>query len=663
MAETRLPSTSGPGAVPLDRTRPMLMVPLILAALLVACDGDTLLEPDERERGPDVGVPGLEVALAVEVPDRFEITDSVRIQVTAMDPAGVTGMARVGYTAIVHLDGGATRQAFTEGSTIPQGPPGDTIVASFTLQPDWLTASGLPTSFDLEVYGWAFNRSGDCAAAVPELTTESFRCRTTDVNSRSFTVGDSRATSIPVLGVPGRTSFFPSSSMLVGDLQVDTLRGNVFVSNRQSNRLHVLRPDIHAWEEDVVVGSEPWGLHLNRTGDTLLVANSGGTSISHVSLQGSPREVVSRRLQTRNDVLFQLELEEDEVGDTIVASMQAFDFSDRPQFVAQDSQGRILYSTRPTMAAPLGTVRWVENQAAWAEPETRILARLGQQVVREELDVVVDEMSVAILNADSIHFFVDGRIEVFDHRTGFPEQILRSGIRLPLPALREITSQAGSNVVYLEDAAWELEAVSFADTTYVASSRDRNWVAFGDGGQVQTGRVVIWHAGTATISSRLSVVDLVNNSSERVRAIELNRDGSLGIARGAFGTYFFSRDLRLRGTVPEQELGGGGAALHPDHPDTPAPGASSAQTLAFTLTGDRMVRILDTVHYVERGRIPLRDAIAGPMRVTPPLPTDNGGQGRNCTGPDCVVAKLFAVTEGGGVVVVDIRGSHIQALP
>jgi hypothetical protein len=51
------------------------------------------------------------------------------------------------------------------------------------------------------------------------------------------------------------------------------------------------------------------------------------------------------------------------------------------------------------------------------------------------------------------------------------------------------------------------------------------------------------------------------------------------------------------------------------------------------------------------------------MRVTPPLPTDNGGQGRNCSGPDCVVAKVFAVTEGGGVAVVDVRRSHIQTLP
>jgi hypothetical protein len=186
-------------------------------------------------------------------------------------------------------------------------------------------------------------------------------------------------------------------------------------------------------------------------------------------------------------------------------------------------------------------------------------------------------------------------------------------------------------------------------------------VAFGDGGaNANPGKITVWHAPTATLTARLSVADLVNNASERVTALELNQNGTLGVARGAFGTYFFSNDLRLRGTVPEVGVGGGGAAFHPSHPGQALPPAPSMSTLAFTVSGDRTIRILDTVHYLERGTIPIRDAIAGPMRVAPPLPSDNNGQGANCTGPDCVVAKLYAVTEAGGIVVVDIRASHIQ---
>ena len=49
--------------------------------------------------------------------------------------------------------------------------------------------------------------------------------------------------------------------------------------------------------------------------------------------------------------------------------------------------------------------------------------------------------------------------------------------------------------------------------------------------------------------------------------------------------------------------------------------------------------------------------------MTPPLSSDNSGQGRNCVGPSCVVAKVFAVTDGGGVLVVDVRASDISDQP
>jgi hypothetical protein len=452
--------------------------------------------------------------------------------------------------------------------------------------------------------------------------------------------------------------------LLVGDLVVDTLRGRAYLSNRTSSRLMVFEPSAFSFSADVSVGSEPWGLHLNATGDTLLVANSGGTSVSQVALGAAPREAVDRRVQTRNTALFEVTLSVKvdtlpngvEVADTLAERAVGLDFSDRPQYVAKDAAGRILYSTRPTGSAPRGTVRIVSNQLGWTEHETRMLARIPE-------DTEKAEKVVAVLNADSVLYTRDGFMEVWDHVPGFPEQILYSGVQRPMDALRTMAFTTGSDVDFLLDTRWNLEAVSFADTTYVASSRDRTYVAFGDGGQPGAGRVVVWHSPSATITRRLLVADLVNNASERVRALELNRDGSLGVARGAFGTYFFASDLRLRGTVPEGIDGGGGAALHPDHPDTPAPLASSNVTLAFTMTGDRTIRILDTVHYRERGRIVIRDGIAGPMRVSPPLPSDNGGQGRNCSGADCVVAKVFAVTEAGGVVVVDIRASDIQALP
>jgi hypothetical protein len=631
-----------------------------------AC-GDTLYAPDAPvdPGGTDTLPPppaGAAPALSVQfqAPPRIELTDSLVVMVKGWDPLRRVGVDRLGYTAVVRT--GALERALTGEVSFP-GVAADTVSATFVIRPDWLTPGDLPSNLEIEVYGTARNTNGVCSAALPTSTTV-LSCTTRQVAGVTVTVASALAVAVPVAVVRGRTTIFPTDARLIGDLVVDTLRQRAYLSNRYLSQLLVFDPRAFRFSADVSVGAEPWGLHLNAAGDTLLVANSGGTSVSHVALDGTPRESVSRRVQTRNTPLFEISLniKKDSLQsgvvlvDSLVKAAVGIDFSDRPQYVAKDADGRILYSTRPTGAAPRGTVRIVENQLGWTEHETRILARIPE-------DVAFSEETVVLLNADSIFYFKDGLLEVWDHVPGFPEQVLYSGVQKPMDAIRTMVATTGSDIDYMVDGRWNLEAVSFADTTYVAASRDRTFVAFGDGGQPGVGRVVVWHSPSATITRRLIVVDLVNNASERVRALELNRDGSLGIARGAFGTYFFSNDLRLRGTVPEGIGGGGGAALHPDHPDTPGPLASSNVTLAFTMTGDRTLRILDTVHYRERGRILLRDGIAGPMRVTPPFPSDNGGQGRNCAGPNCVVVKVFAVTDAGGVVVVDIRAADIQPIP
>jgi hypothetical protein len=75
----------------------------------------------------------------------------------------------------------------------------------------------------------------------------------------------------------------------------------------------------------------------------------------------------------------------------------------------------------------------------------------------------------------------------------------------------------------------------------------------------------------------------------------------------------------------------------------------------FVDAGDA-IGIYDTVHYTKRGEIPIRDAVVGPLRVSRPLPTDT----QNCAPEDCVVAKLYAVTTAGAVVVINVRGRDIS---
>jgi hypothetical protein len=106
-------------------------------------------------------------------------------------------------------------------------------------------------------------------------------------------------------------------------------------------------------------------------GDTLLVANSGGTDISYVNLNGggSGREVF--RYALPNLVAFTVTSTKSSAGFTIQQRTR-YDFSDRPQFIGSTCTGNgpdcgdvvVTYSTTPTpgQSEPFskknGTLRW-----------------------------------------------------------------------------------------------------------------------------------------------------------------------------------------------------------------------------------------------------------------------------------------------------------------
>jgi hypothetical protein len=378
-----------------------------------------------------------------------------------------------------------------------------------------------------------------------------------------------------------------------------------------------------------------------------------------VNLNGTPREDLSRRFVTQNTPLFEITREIDPVTLFVKLDGIFIDFSDRPQFIAQDSQDRLLYSTRPTGTAPPGTIRVVNEEPGWDRPESKIL------LLTE--DIAYDSSTVAIAHVDSVAIFnvVGGSdlVEIYDHRPGFPSVQVNSGV-LPLDDALVVMSANPDSDILWGNGTWVRDRLALEDTTFVAASGDRDWVAFGEGGTApnEAGIITLWDASASRIHSRLLVADLLNNASERVTGLHLNDDGSLGAARGRYGSYYWTNDLRLQGSVNTDVDGGAGAALHPDHPSYVQGTATSDRTLAFVGQADYTVRILDTVHFTERGQIHIRDNIVGPLRVAPPLPTDNNGNGRNCVGEDCVVLKLFGITSAGGVVSVDVRRRDIETL-
>src|SRR5690606_24177971 len=115
----------------------------------------------------------------------------------------------------------------------------------------------------------------------------------------------------------------------------------------------------------------------NGATDTLMVANSGGTSISFVPTS-LLREDAPRRLLTPNDVLW--EIVESTSSGFLRYAVRKLEFSDRPQFIGQDRNKVILFSTKPaptinregTIRRAVGDPTPVDPTDA-VRPETNIL--------------------------------------------------------------------------------------------------------------------------------------------------------------------------------------------------------------------------------------------------------------------------------------------------
>jgi hypothetical protein len=539
----------------------------------------------------------------------------------------------------------------------------DTVVHTFKFPPPFAELDNLPDSMELEFYGWAIDDEGVCAAAILPILEGALRCLDAEHGGQTVTTAVIAPLPQPAVAVQGRSKALADGGT-IADLLVDTLRRRLYLSNLSNNKVNTFSPGAHEWGSDVLVGSEPWGLALNLDEDTLFVGNSGGTSISFVSVAStSPREDLNRRLVTRNTPLFEVRKDSalTEVGRRRYDG-KFIDFSDRPQFAAQDSNGRWLYSTKPTEAQQNGTLRIIVDEPGWQEPESRILLRADDVATEDTATISLANIdSLVILQSTGEHDLV----ELYDHKSGFPDDpgnLIRTGpLQLEL-AIDSLVNHPDSDIFW-RYGNWDLLAVGLADTTYVDASGDHEWVAFGEGGKTTPSRIIFWDSNASQIHRRLLVSDLVNNASEAVRGVDLNRDGSLGASRGKVASYFYRTDLRLQGSVTQVAEGGSGTVLHPDHPSYVQGLPSSERTLAFLGTGDNKIKILDTVHFTERGELEIRDVIMGPFRSAPPLPSDNGGLGRNCGGSNCVVVKLYGMTDRGELVVVDVRRKDILPLP
>jgi hypothetical protein len=488
------------------------------------------------------------------------------------------------------------------------------------------------------------------------------------------------------------------------DAVMDTIRNKLYLSNIENGRLEVFRLDDETFETAVQVGAEPWGLTLNRGQDTLLVANSGGENIDMVYLgavDGSeiPVDDASRRLITPPPTLFDVEKETDETGATVynvsyIPDADPPGFSNRPQYIAVDSTGRILYSTKTTVLGDFGTIRKAFVPAGQTDTEVQLFVQHAAMIEAPTFTGVAhadDVFAVKTGGADDV--------TIEDHtpgdRNGFLSvtDVSAADAGLGIQAL-------GSDVV-VRAGRWSVANVGFSDTTYVSASGNGGWVVFGEGSREPVGRVIMYNAAADRVSGAISVANLMINGSETVRGVGLNNDGTLGVALGSVEASFFSTDnaqarLQLQGSVPIT-TGGAGAALHPLHAnsrsiDNPTGLYQPDTHMAFVGSGDRSIDVIDTFFFFTAGKIYTKDLPAGPLQAVLPFPGDNAAftcatrtvqdqdgntigeaveifAGGNFFQPHpasggptedaCIVVKLVVTTDAGGVVVVDVRKSDV----
>lgn len=505
---------------------------------------------------------------------RVEVTDTIFVEAT--DPVGISVLGyevRTLAGALIVADsvtstGGLTSLLRTFKSRIP--------------------ASTFPTP--VTVTGFARN-----AAGRRDVTRSG-------LNVRSDTVQV----------VAGYTNPLPSGGQVADALYVPRT-DRLYLTNIERNWLEVFNLSDTTFRTPIAVGSRPWGLApwpRNRDGvmaDTLIVANSGGTNLSYVDLTEGTTGREFYRYPLPNIIVYSITTTKAQQSDALIQQRTAFDFSDRPQFVATTCTGAttagspcqdvvVVYSTTPTpgQSTPFpnqGTLRW-EN-----------------------------------VSKRSSHFFFEQAMGQTQDRADTLE-IIRyqaSGVgadSVLLPYRQRIQRADGTFFDYSIVA--QLPLLAFRDTTFVRNSGNFRRAVFGEGGPVLGSRAMTFDATMGFdstpplpvidrgISRPVDVTDFIANTFARVQGVGINFDGELNAVKGD-STYLFDRTLRLQGIL-QSRASIGGLDFHPLNR-----GANSTPLrtrLAFVASSEPVIDVFDTYCYRKIATVPIRDPIIGPVRAT-----------------------------------------------
>jgi hypothetical protein len=556
---------------------------------------------------------GTRPALDFGLNDRVEISDT--IFVTATDPAGIS---MLGYDVRL-LDGTTVGQdSVTSSGQITS------LRNTFSMR---LNVTTFPTR--VLVRAWARNSAG---------TTDSARV--------SGSTGPVRVDTVTV--VAGSTRPLPVGG-LVADALYHQASDKLYLSNITRNQLEVFYLGDSTFKPAVRVGSRPWGLAawprdrgdvtIPRfgQGDTILVANNGGTHISYVRVNPADpnsggQEVY--RYPLPNIIVYSITAKLSETTGQLLRVRTVYDFSDRPQWLGAVCSGpttpgaactevTAVYSTSPTLGQSVpfdknnGTLRW-EN-----------LTRRQSHFFWEHSNGQTDR------RADSIEIERFGATDASGTMVGHPDSLL-------LPFLIPAVGPAGDTVIVAH--VFRIGEIAFRDTTFVRNSGNFRRAITGEGGRVlgadvtrnaraigydgtlgmkrdmgfNTGYILQTPAADSGISRALDVSDYVANTSARVLGVSINFDGQISAIR-ADSVYLIDPQLRLQGLL---EVSGTNAGFdfHPLNYGGGDPGVPGSvlptERLAFSASLQPEIEVYDTWEYRRVGCVPVRDPIIGPIKAS-----------------------------------------------
>jgi hypothetical protein len=512
---------------------------------------------------------------------RVEVSDTVHVE--ADDPSGIS---QLGYEVRSTLGGPIDdTQTFVSNGQL-------------TFQPHTF-AMNLPyTTFPTTAYIQVFAQNSNGIRAYAKLSSGADRIDT-------------------VIVVAGVTRPLPLGGE-VADALYHAGKDRLYLTNIKRNQVEVFNLGDSSFKAPVIVGSRPWGLTAwprdrNGTmGDTLLIANSGGTDISYIDLNvgGSGAEVF--RYALPNIIVYSVTTVTSGTSGLPFQQRVRFDFSDRPQFPAATcivaggvcTETVLAYTTTPTPGQTVpfdklnGTIRW--------ENLTRGVTVAGKT------------------DYHTSHFFFEPALGQSAGRSDTLEIIrfdangVDSAVILPYNQL--IGAGPGRYSITVR-----LPELGYRDTTFARNSGNFQRAIFGEGGSVFGSRAVAYDVDRGYdlglplavpvidkgVSPATAVSDFIANTFAEVKGVAINFDGSLSGIR-ADSTYLLNPLLRLQGTMATT-VSNAGLDFHPLNT---GPNSFPLNTrLLFAASSEPLIEIFDTHCYQRVSSIPIRDPIIGPIKA------------------------------------------------